>query len=70
MEALSHFLTANGPVLSLLALALIVTMREELPPPLDQIPVLVWLYGWLHDALKTFVSFRSPAPKGPPEEKK
>ena len=70
MEALSHFLTANGPVLSLLALAFIVTMREELPPPLDRVPVLVWLYGWLHDALKTFVSFRSPAPKSPPEEKK
>jgi hypothetical protein len=61
-----QFLVNHEAVIGLLILAFVVTMRETLPPPFDQTPVLVWLYGWLHDALKTFVSFRTPAP---PKEK-
>lgn len=63
MAAALHFIFDNGAVLSLLALAFIVTMREDLPAPLNRAAVLVWLYGWLHDGLKTFVSFRAPMEK-------
>lgn len=55
-----HFITANGPVLSLLGLAFVVTMREELPPPFNRVAFFNWCYAWIHDALKTFVSFRGP----------
>jgi hypothetical protein len=61
MEALTNFIHGNGPVLSLLALAFVVTMREELPPPFNRVQLFCWLYGWIHDGLKTFVSFRSPS---------
>ena len=46
-------------ILSLFALAFIVSMPEE-PPRWGNI--WSWHYKWLHDGLKTFVSFRSPAP--------
>ena len=58
LKAIWEFCTAHEAVLSLLALAFIVTMREELPDSLGDLPD--WLYGWLHDALKAFVSFRTP----------
>ena len=58
LNEISAFITRHEAVLGLLALAFIVTMPEALPPAARQIPA--WLYGWLHDGLKTFVSFRSP----------
>ena len=61
LNTITNFIHSNGPVLSLLLLAFIVNMREELPAPFNRIQAVVWLYGWLHDALKTFVSFRSPS---------
>jgi len=48
--------TDHGAVLSLLALALIVTMPEDPPQSLRTMPG--WLYGWLQHGLKTFVSVR------------
>jgi hypothetical protein len=63
MNTLVNFLAAHKEALSLFALAAVVTMREELPSPLNRVALLVWGYAWLHDALKTFVSFRAPAGK-------
>jgi hypothetical protein len=47
-------------VVGLFALAFIITMRPTLPSPFCRIEILEWAYEWTHDALKTFVSFRSP----------
>jgi hypothetical protein len=66
IEHIAAFISRHVELLSLLALAFVVTMREELPYPLNRFAWLNWLYGWLHDALKTFVSFRSPKPKDKP----
>lgn len=50
-----------GPgVAGLLFLAAVNTMPEALPAPLSKVAFFAWLYAWLHDALKTFVSFRGP----------
>lgn len=56
-------------VLSLLALAFVITMRPTLPAPFCRWQALEWAYEWLHDALKAFVSFRSPqSPNQPARE--
>ena len=60
MADILHFLRENEAVISLLVLAFVVTMREELPPPFNRVSLFNWLYGWIHDALKAFVSFRAP----------
>ena len=67
MDALIGFVSRNWPVLSLLGLAFVVTMRDQLPAPFNRVEAFNWLYGWLHDGLKTFVSFR--APSAAPKEK-
>jgi len=59
-----HFLSNHGEILSVLALALIAAMPEELPSSVSQLPK--WLYGWLAHGLKTFVSFRAPGDKAKP----
>ena len=61
MNSIGQVVSQHQAVLSLAALAFIVTMPEELPEGWADIPD--WLYGWLHTGLKTFVSFRSPKPK-------
>lgn len=48
-------------VLGLLGLAFIITMRPKLPRPFCRIDCIEWAYEWTHDALKAFVSFRSPS---------
>jgi hypothetical protein len=58
-----QFIQDHAAVLSLLALAFICTMREQLPSPFNRIGAFNWLYGWLHDALKVFISLRGPAPQ-------
>jgi hypothetical protein len=63
---LVNFIGTHEAVLGLVALAFIVTMPEELPSGWRDIPD--WLYGWLHNGLKTFVSFRSPS--SPAKEKR
>jgi len=60
MEAVTHYL---GPLLgpgvaSLAFLAFVNTMPENPPASIRDIPG--WCYRWLHDGLKTFVSFRGP----------
>jgi hypothetical protein len=65
ITGVGQFVTQHEAVLSLFALAFIVTMPAELPEGWANIPD--WLYGWLHDGLKAFVSFRSP--KAPTEPK-
>jgi hypothetical protein len=60
IQPASEFITEHSAFIGLLALAFVVTMREELPSPFNRLPLLAWFYGWLHDALKTFVSFRGP----------
>lgn len=53
-------MTSNDTAVALGALAVIATMPEELPAPLAKVHWMAWIYGWLHDAAKTFVSFRMP----------
>lgn len=52
---------ANQAVLGLLFVAFVVNMPEELPYPINVVPIFVWLYGWFHTSLKAFVNFRSPS---------
>lgn len=63
MNCVLDFVSAHSGLLSLLGIAFVVTMREELPYPLSRLRVLAWLYGWAHDALKVFVSTRGPQNK-------
>jgi hypothetical protein len=65
---IQQILETHAAVASLFGLAVIVSMPEKLPAPLDRVAVLCWLYAWVHDALKTFVSFRSPRPVPPQTE--
>ncbi len=58
-----RFLSDHGAVLGLLALAFIVTMPDDPPANLRDVPG--WVYRWAAHGLKTFVSFRSPAPEKP-----
>jgi hypothetical protein len=60
LHQIGAFIMAHEAAFGLLLLAFIGTMRDELPPPFNRLPWLVWLYAWLHDGLKAFVSFRSP----------
>ncbi len=65
LSFLSQAVTAHKELLALFALAAIVTMRDELPAPLNKVQFFVWCYAWIHDALKTFVSLRGPQPPKP-----
>ena len=51
-------------VIGLFILAFIVTMRPRLPAPFCRFEALEWMWEWFHDALKTFVNFRTE-PSGP-----
>lgn len=51
-------------VIGLLALAFVVTMPAALPWPLSRCEPLEWVWEWVRDGLKAFVSFRSPLPPG------
>ena len=53
-------LSAHKEALILFGIALISAMRNELPSPLNKVEILVWGYGWVHDALKTLVNLKSP----------
>ena len=68
MTALLHWVykaaIEHEAVLGLLLLAFVVTMRPKLPSPFCNLELLEWSYEWLHDALKAFMSFRSPNPPG------
>lgn len=66
IEHLGAFVSRHAEVIGLLGLAFVVTMRDELPAPFNRVALLVWCYGWLHDALKTFVSFRGPSKPAEP----
>lgn len=59
---LAGFMSRHSEGLTLLVLAFVATMREQLPSPLNRIEMLVWLYDWVHDALKTLVNLRTPKP--------
>lgn len=61
------FVSQHKEGIGLLALALVATMRDELPPPFNRFGLLVWFYGWIHDALKTLVNLRRPAVGKPSE---
>jgi hypothetical protein len=52
------FIKNNWPWLSLLGLALVVTMPAELPSSLKAAPA--WGWAWLRGTLQVFVSFRTP----------
>lgn len=58
----SGIISAHLAVVSLLALAFVATMREELPKPFKDWPLCAWWYGWLHDGLKAFINMRTPTP--------
>lgn len=60
-KELYGFAAMHEAIVSLFLLAFIVTMPPDVPA-LSVKAAIRWLYGWLHDALKTFVSFRSPSP--------
>lgn len=51
-------------VIGLLCLAFVITMRPKLPDPFCRVEIVEWCYEWLYDALRAFVSFRSPPPPG------
>ncbi len=55
------FVENNKVALGLLGLAFIATMRAQLPPPFNGVPLFNWCYEWLVDALKTFMNLRTPA---------
>jgi len=57
------FLRDHSEGLFLLALALIVTLPDDPPHALTEIPG--WLYRWVSHGLKTFVSFRAPGDRKP-----
>ena len=54
-------LQAHSEVVGLLVLAVVGTMPDEPPERIRAIPG--WLYRWIHDAAKTFLSFRGPRVK-------
>jgi hypothetical protein len=54
------FVARNWPWLSLLGLAFVVTMPEDLPDGWKDCPR--WTWGWVRKGLQIFVSFRTPAP--------
>jgi hypothetical protein len=58
LTAVWQFAMDHEAVISLFGLAFVVTMPEEPPASVGEIPR--WLYNWVHDGLKAFVSFRSP----------
>src|SRR5579872_4002428 len=58
--AVSGFISAHTAVVSMLALAFVATMRDELPAPFNRVGVLVWCYSWLHDGLNAFINMRKP----------
>lgn len=64
-EAVSDFIGRHKEGIGLFSLAAIATMRPNLPAPFDRFAVLVWLWGWLHDALNTLINLRTPAPIKP-----
>jgi hypothetical protein len=66
MTHLIAFAHAHIEFLSMFALAVVVTMRDELPPPFNRVPILAWFYGWIHDALKAFVNALSGPKKTQP----
>ena len=41
-------------ILALLALYVIMNMPDRLPESLRQVPA--WVYGWVHDTLKSFAT--------------
>ena len=55
-----QFVQEHEAVLSLLGLAFVVTMPEELPSPFNKVPLIVWGWRWLHEGMRTFVNFRTP----------
>jgi hypothetical protein len=62
------FVKAHEAVVGLFAIALIVTMKEQLPYPFNKVDVLNWAWSWMHDSLKTFVNMRSPKTPDAPKE--
>lgn len=64
MKNVVQFVSDHREALIMLGLAFVATMREKLPQPFCRVIAFNWLYGWLHDALKTFVSLRGPSKTG------
>lgn len=66
MDSLLHFIQAhwNGPIMGLFGLAVVMTMPAKLPWPFDQLEIINWLWGWIHDATQVFVNMRGA--KSPP----
>jgi hypothetical protein len=60
MHAIYKFIMLHEEIIGLLSLAFVVTMRPTLPAPFDKVAIFAWFYSWLHDAMLTFVNFRSP----------
>lgn len=61
MTQIAQFAHDHSESLTLLAIAFAVTMRKTLPWPLRLVEPLEWAYGWVRDALMTFVSLRGPS---------
>lgn len=52
-----NFCQRHTAFFALLGLAMVTTMPDDPPAGVKALPR--WAYGWLHDLLKTFVSFRT-----------
>ena len=55
------FIKEHSEFLTLFMIAMAVTMRKRLPPPLDKVEFLEWWYEWLRDGLLTLISMRGPS---------
>ena len=60
-QSVTDFAALHKESLGLFGLAMAVTMRKQLPWPLNKLEPLEWCYEWLRDGLLTFVSMRGPA---------
>ena len=60
-QSVADFAEIHKESLGLFGLALAVTMRKQLPWPLNKLDPLEWCYEWLRDGLLTFISMRGPA---------
>jgi len=50
-------------LVSLVTLAFIIAMPDNLPDPFAKCQPLAWAWGWLHGGLKTLISLQHPAPQ-------
>ena len=51
---------AHQDALVLLVLAAVSVMPTELPPPLNRVPTLVWIWSWFSGSVRQWVNMQHP----------